>query len=76
MNITGLVKYIGKLGGGRNNGSMFVGLKLDQPGIDSHQNFVRRPRCLKQVTRFIARGAGCFQIHRVLTGSLNCLCLL
>ena len=65
MNITGLVKYVGKLGGGRNNGSMFVGLKLDQPGIDSHQNFVRRPR-----------GAGCFQIHRVLTGSLNCLCLL
>ncbi|CAH3178906.1 unnamed protein product [Porites lobata] len=31
MNITGLVKYVGKLGGGRNNGSMFVGLKLDQP---------------------------------------------
>lgn len=76
MNITGLVKYVGKLGGGRNNGSMFVGLKLDQPGIDSHQNFVRRPRCIKQVTRFIARGAGCLQIHRVLTGSLNCLCLL
>ena len=48
MNITGLVKYVGKLGGGRNNGSMFVGLKLDQPGIDSHHNFVLRPRCLKQ----------------------------
>ena len=32
MNITGLVKYVGKLGSG-GGGSMFVGLKLDQPGI-------------------------------------------
>ena len=32
MNITGVVKYIGKLGTGGNSSSMFVGLKLDQPG--------------------------------------------
>ena len=32
MNITGLVKYIGKLGTGASSSSMFVGLKLDQPG--------------------------------------------
>ena len=32
MNITGLVKYVGKLGSG-GGGSVFVGLKLDQPGI-------------------------------------------
>lgn len=32
MNITGLVKYVGKLGTGGNSTSMFVGLKLDQPG--------------------------------------------
>jgi len=31
MNITGVVKYIGKLGTGGNSSSMFVGLKLDQP---------------------------------------------
>lgn len=31
MNITGLVKYVGKVGSG--SGSVFVGLKLDQPGI-------------------------------------------
>ena len=32
MNVTGLVKYVGKLGNGGNTSSMFVGLKLDQPG--------------------------------------------
>lgn len=31
MNVTGLVKYVGKLGSGGGR-SMFVGLKLDQPG--------------------------------------------
>ena len=31
MNITGLVKYVGKLGSA-GGGSIFVGLKLDQPG--------------------------------------------
>lgn len=31
MNITGLVKYVGKIGSG-GGGSVFVGLKLDQPG--------------------------------------------
>ena len=30
MNVTGLVKYVGKLGA--NGSSMFVGLKLDPPG--------------------------------------------
>ena len=34
MNITGLVKYVGKLGSG-GGGSMFVGLKLDQPGNET-----------------------------------------
>lgn len=32
MNVTGLVKYVGKLGTGVNGSSVFVGLKLDQPG--------------------------------------------
>ena len=31
VNITGLVKYVGKIGSG--GGSVFVGLKLDQPGM-------------------------------------------
>ena len=31
MNITGLVKYVGRIGSG--DGSVFVGLKLDQPGM-------------------------------------------
>ena len=33
MNVTGLVKYVGKVGSG--GGSMFVGLKLDQPGKEA-----------------------------------------
>lgn len=32
MNVTGLVKYVGRLGTGGNTPSMFVGLKLDLPG--------------------------------------------
>lgn len=35
MNVTGLVKYVGKLGNGGNTSSMFVGLKLDQPVGDT-----------------------------------------
>jgi len=31
VNITGLVKYVGRIGSG--GGSVFVGLKLDQPGM-------------------------------------------
>ena len=38
MNITGLVKYVGKLGSG-GGGSVFVGLKLDQPGISKKESF-------------------------------------
>ena len=49
MNITGLVKYVGKLGSG-GGGSMFVGLKLDQPGIKKmgeiiiFHPFISKPR--------------------------------
>ena len=32
MKVTGLVKYVGRLGTGGNTPSMFVGLKLDLPG--------------------------------------------
>lgn len=35
MNVTGLVKYVGRLGTGGNTPSMFVGLKLDLPVGDT-----------------------------------------